>query len=152
MNTQRLALILSVIAILLTAVNLVVLLSVLPAPVQQVQVARPGPATVSGVASVLRARELQLVDDQGRLRAQIVVLPASTTPDGKPYPETVLLRLIDENGRPGVKIGTSVDGSGMSLAGDSQRADWSGVQILADSTASQVKLTNKDGSIRTIQP
>jgi hypothetical protein len=142
MNTQRFALVLSVIAIVLTAINLVVLLSVLSRPA----------AVSNGVADVLRAHEFQVVDAHGRVRAQIAVLPPSTGPDGKSYAETVLLRLIDPNGRPGVKIGTSVDGSAMSLEGDSEHTDWSGVQLLADSTASVVKLTNKDGSVQVIQP
>jgi hypothetical protein len=73
-------------------------------------------------------------------------------PDGQKYAETVLLRLIDPNGRPAVKIGASVGGSGMSLAGDSEYTDWSGVQILADGTSSLLKLVNKDGHERVIQP
>jgi hypothetical protein len=35
------------------------------------------------------------------------VLPAKTQPDGVTYPETVLLRLITERGRPSVKISSS---------------------------------------------
>lgn len=142
MNTQRFALVLSVVAIVLTAMNLVVLLSILSRPA----------AVSNGVADVLRAHEFQVVDAHGRVRAQIAVLPPSTGPDGRGYAETVLLRLIDPNGRPGVKIGTSVDGSAMSLEGDSERTDWSGVQLLADNTASVVKLTNKDGSVLVVQP
>ena len=73
-------------------------------------------------------------------------------PNGKSYPETALFRLIDPNGRPAVKIGASVDGSGMSLQGDSQRREWSGVQILAQGADVTVKLTGKDGRHRTVTP
>lgn len=103
------------------------------------------------IAPVLRSRALEIVDGQGKVRAQITVLP-STTQDGKTYPETVLLRLIDPNGRPAVKIGASVDGTGMSLAGDSERRAWSGVQILAEGTGSLLKLVNKDGREQVIEP
>ena len=55
------------------------------------------PAVAQEVAPVLRARGLEIVDDQGRVRAEIKVLPAQPTlkmPDGTTgYPETVQLRL-----------------------------------------------------------
>jgi hypothetical protein len=85
------------------------------------------------------------------VRAQITVLPA-TTQDGKAYVESVLLRLIDSNGRPAVKLGASVDGSGLSLAGDSEREERSGVQIRAEGTGSLVKLVNKDRRHQVVQP
>ena len=51
-----------------------------------------------GVAPVLRGRALEIVDDRGRVRASITILPADPAvkmPDGTTgYPETVLLRLI----------------------------------------------------------
>ena len=77
MNTQRLALVLSVIAIVLTAINLVALVAML---------SRPGAAVGSGVADALRAHEIQIVDDYGRPCAQIAVLPPSTGPDGRSIP------------------------------------------------------------------
>ncbi|HTC25092.1 MAG TPA: hypothetical protein VK688_12055 [Gemmatimonadales bacterium] len=136
MPIQRLALGLS-------AINLVLLVSLL---------ARGLAAAPRDTAPVLRGRALEIVDDGGKLRAQLVVLPPSKGPDGKPYPETVLFRLIDPNGRPAVKIGASVDGSGMSLAGDSERRDWSGVQILSETAGAQIKLTNRDGRVQVVQP
>lgn len=101
---------------------------------------------------MLRGRGLEIVDEQGKLRAQIILQPASTTKDGQKYPETVLLWLIDPNGRPGVKIGTSEDGSGISLAGDSEQREWSGVQILAKGAGSSLKLTNKEGREQLTKP
>jgi hypothetical protein len=136
MNTQRLA-------IVLTVINLVILMFIL---------AHVHPATAEGVAPVLRGRALEIVDDHGKVRAQIIVAPATTMPDGQRYPETVLLRLSDPNGRPVVKIGGSVDGSGISLGGDSERRDWNGVQILAKGTGSFLKITNKDGRERLVKP
>jgi hypothetical protein len=56
------------------------------------------------IAPVLRGRELEIVDDRGRVRASIRIQPADPTvrmPDGTiGYPETVLLRLIDSRGGP----------------------------------------------------
>ena len=136
MNTQR-------VAIVFTVINLVIL---------TLNLAHVPPAAAEGNTPVLRGRALEIVDDRGKLRAQIIVAPATTMPDGQKYAETALFRLIDPNGRPAVKIGASVDGSGISLAGDSERREWSGVQILASSTGSTLKLTNKDGREQLVKP
>ncbi len=93
------------IAIALTVINLLILITAM---------SRIGSAATTQTVPMLRGRGLEIVDDRGKVRAQIIVLPADTaakTARGQNYPETVLLRLIDPNGRPGVKIGTSVDGS-----------------------------------------
>lgn len=134
------------IAIALTVINLLILITAM---------SRIGSAATTQTVPMLRGRGLEIVDDRGKVRAQIIVLPADTaakTARRQNYPETVLLRLIDPNGRPGVKIGTSVDGSGMSLAGDSERRDWNGIQILAESAGTSVKLTNKNGRKQIITP
>lgn len=117
MKMQRLA-------IGLTGINFLLLICLL---------SHVGPVAAREVTPVLRGRGLEIVDAHGKMRAQIVVYPASVK-DGKTYPETALLRLIDPNGRPAVKIGASADGSGISLAGDSERREWNGVQILAEGT------------------
>ena len=65
---------------------------------------------------ILRGRGLQIVDDQGKVRASITVNPAVKQPDGSTYPETVLLRMITSEGRPVVKISSSEDGAGMALS------------------------------------
>ena len=106
----------------------------------------------SEVLPVLRCRELIIVDEHGKNRAQIAVFPAYTAKDGQKYGETVLLRLIDQNGRPGVKIGAGADGTGVSFAGDSEKREWSGVQILANDKGSLIKLTNRDGKVQEIKP
>lgn len=143
MHTQRLAFVFLVITVLLTVINLLVLMTL---------VTRAGAITAGEVSPVLRGRGLEIVDDEGRLRAQIIVAPATTMPDGQKYPETALFRLIDPNGWPGVKIDTSVDGSGISLAGDSERREWNGIQIIAEGPGSFLKVTNKDGREQLIQP
>src|SRR5262249_13560493 len=62
--------------------------------------------------SVLRGRALEIIDDQGRTRAAISVHPADQITS---YPETVILRLIDQNGRPSVKLSTSDQGGLLAL-------------------------------------
>jgi hypothetical protein len=70
-----------------------------------------------GVAPVLRGRGLEIVDDRGRVRASITILPADPAvkmPDGTMgYPETVLLRLINSKGGPNVKLGATERGAGL---------------------------------------
>jgi hypothetical protein len=65
---------------------------------------------------MLRGRGLQIVDDQGKVRASIAIYPAARQPDGSTYPETVLFRLITSAGRPVVKIASSEDGAGAALS------------------------------------
>ena len=105
------------------------------------------------IAPVLRGRALEIVDDQGRIRAMIRVFPADPTvkmPDGTTgYPETVLLRLINSKGGPNVKISATEDGSGLVLGGES---DPTFVQILARGTSTSLKLVNKDGRQQVIKP
>jgi hypothetical protein len=126
----------------LTALNLVLLLFILFSSTV------PALASTS-VSPVLRGRALEIVDDRGRVRASIKLHPAHTfEPTGKRYPETVMLRLIDPNGRPEVKIGASVEGGGLSLVGIS---DSTQVLLLADSSTS-VRLKNRTGQERVIRP
>src|SRR5260370_9548879 len=67
------------------------------------------------VAPVIRGHALEIVDDHGRVRAEIKVLPAQPTlnmPDGTTgYPETGLLRLISSQNSPHVKLATTEDGA-----------------------------------------
>jgi len=111
------------------------------------------PVVAEGVAPVLRGRALEIVDDRGRVRASITILPADPTfkmPDGTTgYPETVLLRLIDSKGGPNVKLGAIDRGAGLLLGGES---DPTHVQILAKGPSTSLKLSNKDGRERLITP
>src|SRR6058998_1101242 len=125
MKTQRFA-------ITLTVLNAFILMSVL---------FRANSAAPPEVAPVLRGRALEIVDDQGRVRAMIKIFPPDPTvkmPDGTTgYPETVLLRLINSQGAPNVKIGATEDGSGVSLGGESNPTH---IQLLARGMNTSVKL------------
>jgi hypothetical protein len=134
MKTQRLAAV-------LTVINLVVLVF---------NFAHVRPATAE-VAAVLRGRALELVDEHGRVRAEIKVLPAQPTlkmPDGTTgYPEAVQLRLISSQNNPNVKLVTTEDGSGLVLGGESGY-----VQVLARDKTPFVKFVTKDGREQVIKP
>src|SRR5215510_12479044 len=71
----------------------------------------PRSVEVNSAGSVLRGRGLEITDDEGRIRASIKVYPASTLPDGTTYPEVALLRLINSQGAPTVKLAATEDGS-----------------------------------------
>jgi hypothetical protein len=102
------------------------------------------------VAPVVRCRALQVVDEQGRVRAGISVLPGSIfKPTGKAYPETVILRLIDANGRPEVKIAASEDGAGLGFVG---KTDGTQVKLEAQGAESSLTLINNDGKQQRVQP
>ena len=128
----------------LTVLNLLVLMS---------NLFRANSATNPEIAPVLRGRALEIVDDQGRVRAMLKVFPADPNvkmPDGTTgYPETVLFRLIDSKGAPNVKIAATEDGSAMSLGGESNPTH---VQVLARGTNTSLTLVNKDGSQQVIKP
>ena len=103
------------------------------------------------VPAVLRARSLEIVDAKGKIRASLSVLPEDPNViwKGKPYPETVLLRLISAEGRPNVKLGASQMGGGLVIGGESNPTY---VQVLAEGGESTLKLINKDGTERVIKP
>jgi hypothetical protein len=75
------------------------------------------PVVAASELPVLRGRALEIIDAQGRVRASISVLQPGTTQTGDAPTETVLLRLITEQGRPTVKIAASEPQSGLSFAG-----------------------------------
>ena len=131
------------ILVVLTLVNLALLIFTL---------AQMRPAIASEeVAPVLRGRALQIVDDRGRVRASINVYPPSTGKDGERQAETVLLRLITEQGRPSVKIGASEQTAGLALVGPSGTKETY-IQLGANGTVSSLKLKNEDGRERVIEP
>jgi hypothetical protein len=111
----------------------------------------PATAAAPDVAPVLRTRALEIVDDQGRVRAEIKVLPAQPTlkmPDGTTgYPEAVQLRLISSRNNPNVKLVATEDGSGLVLGGDKGHA-----QVLSRGAAPFLKIVTNDGRERTITP
>jgi len=128
--------------IVLTLANLALLVSAL---------AQIRPALTEGSPPVLRGRALEIVDERGRVRASLNVLPAKTQPNGETGSETVLLRLITERGRPSVKIGASERTAGISLAGPSNTKDTY-VILEAKGTASSLRLKNEDGREQIVKP
>ena len=61
-------------------------------------------------APVLRGRALEIVDDRGRVRASIQVHPANAKEE-----ETVVLRLVNAEGGPGVKIASAPTEAGLAF-------------------------------------
>ena len=128
--------------IVLTLINLSLLAWTL-APIR--------PAVADTASSVLRGRALEIVDDQGRVRASLSVLPATKQSNGETSPETVLLRLITERGRPSVKIGASEKTTGLSFAGPTNTKD-AYLVLSVDRTTSSLRLRNEDGREQIVKP
>jgi hypothetical protein len=110
-----------------------------------------GLARAESEASILRGRGLQIVDAQGRVRASIGILPASSSRDGTVQEETVLLRLITERGRPSIKIGASEQVSGLSVAGPSGTKDTYAILQARDET-SLLRLRSENGKEQVVKP
>jgi hypothetical protein len=131
--------------------QLLVALTVANAALLTFSLTHPRRTTAQDVAPVIRGRALEIVDDFGRVRAEIRVFPAQPTlkmPDGTTgFPEAVQLRLIDSKGGPHVKLGTTEDGSGLVLGGEKGYT-----QLLSRGTDPFIKIVTKDGRERTITP
>src|SRR5689334_17007686 len=125
--------------LLLTALNLILLVGLV--------LDRTQPAFARTASPVLRGSALEIVDDQGRVRAQIGVHGPSTV-DGKRYPEAVLLRLIDPTSGPVVKIGAAINGGAIGLTDGADR----GVQIFAHDTGSFVRIVDRSGREKIMRP
>jgi hypothetical protein len=72
--------------LVLTLLNLAILIGT---------VAERRAAAAGDTLPVLRGRALQIVDDSGKVRASIAVLPPSRQENGEVSAETVLLRLTE---------------------------------------------------------
>lgn len=131
--------------------RLLVVLTVVNAVLLMFTLAALYPAAAQSVPPVLRGRALELVDAQDRVRASITVLPAGKSANGEAYPETVLLRLITERGRPSVKIGSSEPTSGLSFAGPTGTKDTY-VILQSTATISSLRLRNEDGREQVLSP
>lgn len=110
-----------------------------------------GLAHAQSAPTVLRGEALEIVDRQGRVRASISVHPPSKTSSGEEYPETVLLRLITEKGRPTVKIQSTEPSSGLSFAGPTGTNN-SYLILEAKGTNSSLTLRNENGREQVIAP
>jgi len=113
--------------------------------------AQTRPALAADVPQVLRGRALEIVDAEGRVRASISIMPAGTSAHGDRYPETVLLRLITERGRPSVKISASEEAAGVSLAGPSGTSNTY-VILEAKGTTTALTMKNEDGHQQAVKP
>ena len=118
------------------------------------QVVHVGDAVAEEPLPILRGRGIEIVDDQGRLRAQLKVEPGNPTyrwPDGTRvgYPETVIFRLITPDGKPRVKLTTAADGSGLMLLGDS---DATQSILHAEGARSSLLLRNDEKTQRVLGP
>ena len=95
--------------------------------VSQLQVA----SAASDAAPVLRGRSLEIVDEAGKVRASIKVHPAdprARMPDGSPTSDSAVLRLINPDGRPGVKIASSEKEAGLAFIA----SQGNYIQVFAD--------------------
>jgi hypothetical protein len=97
------------------------------------------PEPAPSPAPVLRGSALELVDDAGRVRAQIDV-----ERDGE-----VVLRLRDVQGAIRVKLGASQAGSGLVLLNQNTEP---GVQLLAEASEAKLTLAEPGGRSRVIEP
>jgi hypothetical protein len=132
MKTQR-------VAIALTFINLMLLIFL---------VAQSYRASASDIAPLLRGRALQIVDEQNRTRAEILVHGPETV-DGKTYPETVLFRLADPKSGPVVKMTASEEGAALGLSDDGQGA----VQLYANRRkGNYLRVATKDGREQFVKP
>jgi hypothetical protein len=108
------------------------------------------PAVAQDTPAVLRGHALELVDDRGRVRAELKVLPADPAvkmPDGTTgYPESVLLRLISSEGGPNVKLSATEDGAGLVLGG---QAGY--VQVLSRTADPSIKIAGRNGRTQVIK-
>jgi hypothetical protein len=109
------------------------------------------PAPAQDELPVLRGRGLEIVDQQGRVRASISILPAKKSSSGEEQSETVLLRLITERGRPSVKIGASEPTSGLSFAGPTGTKDTY-VILQSSGTTSSLRLRSESGRQHVLEP
>jgi hypothetical protein len=107
------------------------------------------PTSAEAIPDVVRAHALEIVDGQGRVRASLAVQPAEKS--SQPYPETVLLRLITEKGRPAIKISTSEEGSGFMAAGPTG-TNQTFVVVGTKGASASVRLHNEVGPERELKP
>ena len=95
-----------------------------------------GARTETDVVPVVRAGAIELVDEQGQVRAQLNVSG-----------EDVVLRLRDADGVIRVKLAASKDGSGLLLLDESTEP---GVHMLAQQESTIA--VRDDGEVRQIRP
>jgi hypothetical protein len=131
------------IAVGLTALNLLLLMYLVAQTTLPAVAEEPAALATPDVLPKLRTRELEIVDAEGRVRALLAVMPPARV-DGKDYPETVLLRLIDPQSGPVVKLTAAKDGAGLLLSDDAD----GGLRLMARDSGNEVQVFNRDGTQR----
>jgi hypothetical protein len=124
MNTNRLA-------VALTVINLILLIVV---------IAQSRMIANQTIPEVLRVRAFELVDDNGRVRAQLNI----DETNGE-----VIFRLRDEKETIRVKLGASEEGSGLLLINDLTEP---GVHLMAKQDDTSLTITNQSGAEQIIKP
>lgn len=124
MSTNRLA-------VALTVINLIFLILVI---VQSRTIAN------QTIPEVLRVRAFELIDENGRVRAQLNI----DETNGE-----VIFRLRDEKESIRVKLGASEEGSGLLLINDLTEP---GVHLLARQDDTSLTLTDQSGAEQVIKP
>jgi hypothetical protein len=122
MNTKRFM-------IVLTAINLLCVIFVL---------SYGGSALAGPEKRVLRGEAIELLDEQGKVRAQLDVEPGGEA----------VFRMRDANGTIRVKMGASEDGSALLLLNNETEPS---VHMLAKSSGTTLTLTDREGK-RVIEP
>jgi len=95
-------------------------------------------ASRAEVSDVVRTRHLEVVDAGGHVRATITVHPANgdvRMPDGTTQEDSVVLRLVNPDGGPGVKLASSPHHVGLALIakqGDYLQIFGDGVKVTKD--------------------
>jgi hypothetical protein len=101
---------------------------------------------------ILRGRGLEVLDDQGRVRASITTYGKGQ--DGGTYDDVVVFRLHDRAGKPMIKLDThetvnGVKGSGLGLLG---ATDETQAFLGTSGPNAKVDLKNRDGRRRQLEP
>ena len=118
-------------ALVLTIINLILLIAVF---IQGRMIA------TQTVPDILRVRTLQLVDENGEVRAQLNV----SDPGGE-----AVFRMMDQEGTIRVKLGASEEGSALVLLNGLTEP---GVHILAQQNETSLTITNQSGANQVIKP
>ena len=101
--------------------------------------------------SILRARGLEIVDEQGLVRASITVHGPEIV-GGRRYGGAVVLRMGDPRGAPGVKLAASDSGAGLGLSNGRRVAGGrsAGIEMHADDA--RLILTDNQGHEKIFRP
>jgi hypothetical protein len=102
-------------------------------------VGQAGSASAAGEPGTVRAKAFELIDEDGRPRAQLNV-----EANGE-----AVFRLRDSNGEIRVKLGAGGDGSGLLLL---DGATEPAIHMLARKSGTSVTLISRDGQRRVIAP